>query len=54
MPRCAVALKSCFQNGMVVARQGRGMACVNQTNQMEKTQSKPLAAGHGWGAAWYV
>jgi hypothetical protein len=57
MPRCAVALRSRFQNGMVVARHGRGMACVNQTrphcvNQMGKTQSKPLAARHGRGAAW--
>jgi hypothetical protein len=48
MPRSAVALRSRFQNGMVVAwhgmaweRHGRGMACVNQTrprcvNQMGK------------------
>jgi hypothetical protein len=48
-----------FQNGMVVAWHGRGMACVNQTrphfvNQMEKTQSNPLAARHGRGTAWYV
>jgi hypothetical protein len=54
MPRCAVALRSRFQKGMVVARHGRGMACVNQTrphcvNQMETTQSKPLAARHGTG-----
>jgi hypothetical protein len=40
-------------------RQGRGMACVNQTrqhcvNQMGKTQSKPLAARHDRGTAWYV
>jgi hypothetical protein len=38
---------------------GRGMACVNQTqlhcvNKMGKTQSKPLAARHGIGTAWYV
>jgi hypothetical protein len=38
-------------------RQGRGMACLNQTrphcvNQMGKTQSKPLAALHGKGTAW--
>jgi hypothetical protein len=38
--------------GMARARLGRSMACVNQTrphcvNQMEKTQSKPLAARHG-------
>jgi hypothetical protein len=53
----AVALRSCFQNGMVMAWHGRGMACVNQTwphcvNKMEKTQSKPLAARHGRGTAW--
>jgi hypothetical protein len=30
MPRCAVALISRFQNGMIVAWHGRGMACVNQ------------------------
>jgi hypothetical protein len=52
MPSCAVALRSRFQNGMVVAWHGRGMACVNQTrphcvNQMRKTQSKPLMARHG-------
>jgi hypothetical protein len=34
----------------------RGMACVNQirpysVNQMEKSQSKPLAAWHGCGTA---
>jgi hypothetical protein len=57
MPRCAVALRSRFQNGMVVAWHGRGMARVNQTqphcvNQMGKTQSKPLAARHGRGTAW--
>jgi hypothetical protein len=57
MPRCAVALRSRFQNGMVVAWHGRVMACVNQTrphcvNQMGKTRYKPLAAGHGWGTAW--
>jgi hypothetical protein len=57
MPRCAVALRVRFQNGMVVAWHGRGMACVNQTrphcvNQMGKTQSKPLAAWHGRGTAW--
>jgi hypothetical protein len=51
MPRCAVALRSRFQNGMVVAWYRRGMACVNQTlphcvNHMGKTQSKPLEARH--------
>jgi hypothetical protein len=43
----------------VVAWQGRGMVCVNQTrpycvNQMGKTQSKPFLARHGRGTAWYV
>jgi hypothetical protein len=57
MPRCTVALRSRFQNGIVVAWHGRGMACVKQTwpycvNQMGKTQSKPLAARHGRGTAW--
>jgi hypothetical protein len=57
MPRCAVALRSRFQNGMVVAWHGNGMACVNQTrphcvNQVGKTQSKPLAARLGRGTAW--
>jgi hypothetical protein len=52
MPRCAVALRSCFQNGMVVAWHGRSMACVNEkrlhcVNQMGRTQSKPLAARSG-------
>jgi hypothetical protein len=42
MPRCAVALRSRFQNGM---------ECVNQ---MEKTQSTHLAERHGMGTAWYV
>jgi hypothetical protein len=48
MPRCAVALRSHVQNGMVVTWNRRGMACVNQ---MGKTQSIPLAARHGmaWG-----
>jgi hypothetical protein len=40
-------------------RHGRGMACVNQTwphceNQIRGTKSKPLAARHGGGTAWYV
>jgi hypothetical protein len=57
MLRCAVALRSRFQNGMVVAWHGHGMACENQTrphcvNQMEKTQSEPLVARHGRGAEW--
>jgi hypothetical protein len=57
MPRCAVALRSRFQKGMVVAWHRRDMACVNQTqphcvNQMGKTQSKPYAALRGRGTAW--
>jgi hypothetical protein len=57
MPRCAVALKSRFQNGMVVAWHRRDMAYVNQTrpqcvNQMGKTQPQHLAARHGRGTAW--
>jgi hypothetical protein len=57
MPRCAVALRIRFQNGMVVAWHGRGMACVNQTRphcvkQMGKTQYKPLAARHGRGMGY--
>jgi hypothetical protein len=48
----AVALRGRFQNGIFVAWQGNGMACVYQTrphcvNQMGKTQSKPLAERHG-------
>jgi hypothetical protein len=54
---CAVVLRSRFQNGMVVAWHGRGMACANQTrphyvDQMGKTQSKHLAARHGRGTSW--
>jgi hypothetical protein len=57
MPRCAVALKSRFQKGMIVAWHGCEMSCVNQTrphcvNEMGKTQYKPLAAWHGRGTAW--
>jgi hypothetical protein len=58
MTRCVVALRSRFQNGMVVAWHGRDMACVNQTRprcvtQVGKTQSKPLMARHerGMGTA---
>jgi hypothetical protein len=59
MPRCAVALRSRFQNGTVESWHECGTACVNQTwphcvNQMGKTQSKPLLAWHGRGMAWYV
>jgi hypothetical protein len=61
MRRCAVALRSLFQNGMVMAWHGRGMACVNQTRphcvkQMGKTQSKTLSGtawqGNGMSTAW--
>jgi hypothetical protein len=51
MPRCAVALSSRFQNGMVAAWQWRSMTFVNQTllhcvYQIGKIQSKHLAARH--------
>jgi hypothetical protein len=56
MPRSAVAMKSSFQNGMVMAWHGNGMACVKQTrphcvNQMGKSQSKHLAERNGRGTA---
>jgi hypothetical protein len=56
-PLCAVALRGRFQNGIFVAWQGNGMACVNQArphcvNQMRKTQYKPLAERHGRETAW--
>jgi hypothetical protein len=41
-------------------RHGHGMACVNHqsrphcVNQMGNKRSKPLAAQHGRGTAWYV
>jgi len=62
LPYCAVALRSRFQNGMVGARQGRDMVCVNQTrphcvNQIGKTRSKPLATrwqGDGMDTSCYV
>jgi hypothetical protein len=52
MPCRALALRSCFQNGMVRAQQGGGMVCVHQTwplcvNQEGKTQSKPLGTQYG-------
>jgi hypothetical protein len=45
--------------GMARVRNGRSMACVNQTrphcvNQMGRTQSIPLVARHGRVTAWYV
>jgi hypothetical protein len=57
MPRCPVVFRGRFQNGMVVAWQGNGMACVNQTrphcvNQMGNTQSITSAERHGRGTAW--
>jgi hypothetical protein len=57
MPWCAVALRSRFQNGMIMAWHGRGMACVNQTrphcvNQMGRTQSNPFLARHVRVTAW--
>jgi hypothetical protein len=50
----AMALRGRFQKGIFVARQGSGMACVNQTrphyvNQMGNTQSKALVERHGNG-----
>jgi hypothetical protein len=59
MASCAVVLRDRFQDGMVMAWQENGMACVNQTrpqyvNQIGKTQFKPLAERHGRGSAWYV
>jgi len=57
LPCCVLALRSRFQNGMVGARHGHGMVCVDQTrphcvNHMGKIQSKPLATRHGRGTAW--
>jgi hypothetical protein len=43
VPRCAVALRGRFQNGMTCVNQTR-LHCVNQ---MGTTQSKLLAARHG-------
>jgi hypothetical protein len=52
MPRCAVALRGCFQNDIFAEWQGNNMACVNQTrphcvNQRGNTKSKPFAERHG-------
>jgi hypothetical protein len=51
MPRSAVALRSRFQNGMVVTWHRRGMTCESNTAALcksnGKTQSKPLAEWHG-------
>jgi hypothetical protein len=56
LPCCVVALRSRVQSGIVGARQGHGIACVNQArshcvNQMGKTQSKALTTRHGRGTA---
>ena len=55
----AVSRRPCcgFENGMVGAWHGHGMASVNQTlphcvNQMGRTHSKPLAARHVRETAW--
>jgi len=58
LPCCTVALRNSFQNGMVGARHGHCMVCVDQTrphcaNQIEKTQSKPFATRQGRGTACY-
>jgi hypothetical protein len=47
-----VALRGRCQDGVFVAWQGNGMACVNQTrqpcvNQMGMAQSKPVAERQG-------
>jgi hypothetical protein len=40
MPRCAVALRSLFQNGMVVTWHGRGKMCESNTAAMCKSNRK--------------
>ena len=55
----AMLCRGLEKNGMVGAWHGCGMASVNQTrphcvNQMGKTYSKPLAARHGRGTAFYM
>jgi hypothetical protein len=52
----AIALRGRLQKGTLVAWQGNGMACVNQTwshyvNQMGNTKSNDLAERHGRGTA---
>ena len=59
LPCCAVALRSRLQSGIVEARQGHGMVCVNQTRspcviQMGKTRSSSLVTRHGRDVAWYL
>ena len=46
-PCCAVALRR-----TAWSEHGVGMASVNQTREMGKIHSKPLAARHGRGTAW--
>jgi hypothetical protein len=53
----AVLCRGLEKNGTIRAWHGHGMVSVNPTrphcvNQMGKTHSKPLAAGHGRGTAW--
>jgi hypothetical protein len=60
MPRCAMALRSHFQNGMFVAWHGRGMACESNTAALCKSNGKDTIytlrgttwQGNGMGAAW--
>jgi hypothetical protein len=56
IPRCAVAVRTCFQNGhgrgMTRARHGMCETRPHCVNQMGKTQPIPLAARHGMGTAW--
>jgi hypothetical protein len=52
----AMALRGLLQKGILVAWQGNGLACVNQTrphyvNQMGNTQSNDLAERHDRGTA---
>jgi hypothetical protein len=52
-----MALRGRLEKGTLVAWQGNGMVCVNQTrphnvNQMGKTQSNDLVERHGRGTAW--
>jgi hypothetical protein len=56
VPRCAAALRSRFQNGMVVAWHGRGMSSVNQkrpqiVNQMRKDILNP--SRHDMAREWH-
>jgi hypothetical protein len=54
-PAHAVALKSRFENGMVVAWYGRGMTCDANTAALCKSNGKDtIYTPGGMGAAWYV